>query len=161
VNAGTLYETDEKTYIEGDSMEIIKDLKELNGTCYIEVLPGKYNGVCWNAESIFFDEESFSYLEKLIGQIYGEYDHYDFSVIYKDDWNKILDLLDEFMEFLKRSPKSEEMENYVDYFFVNSKENFNMNFNENVQVLKVFITDFQDWIRKQLNNHDYISILGI
>ena len=40
-----------------DDIKIIIDQSEMEGTCYIEVLPGQYKHKCWNSESIYFSEE--------------------------------------------------------------------------------------------------------
>lgn len=42
---------------------IIKDIKELEGSCYIEVLPGKYLNKCWNDSSIFSLKKILHYLK--------------------------------------------------------------------------------------------------
>lgn len=34
-------------------MKIIRNKEELEGTCYIEILPGRYLGQCWNDTSSF------------------------------------------------------------------------------------------------------------
>lgn len=46
---------------EGDGLKILHSRNELEGTCYIELLPGKYCGTCWNEGSLFFTEEDFGY----------------------------------------------------------------------------------------------------
>lgn len=46
-------------------MKIYK-LDELEGSCYIEVLPGPYRDRCWNEDSIYMDEETFGYLESAV-----------------------------------------------------------------------------------------------
>ncbi|WP_179088476.1 hypothetical protein MKY66_11925 [Paenibacillus sp. FSL R5-0766] len=56
-------------------MKIIRDREELEGTGYIEVLPGKYLGQFWNEDSIYFDEEVFGFVEKTIENIFSGYDH--------------------------------------------------------------------------------------
>ncbi|MFZ0959301.1 MAG: hypothetical protein WAO35_00230 [Terriglobia bacterium] len=41
------------------SIRIITTKSELEGTGYIEVLPGAYKEKCWNEGYLFFDEEVF------------------------------------------------------------------------------------------------------
>lgn len=64
-------------------MKIFYKLEELEGTCYIEILPGRYKGNCWNKESIFFEEETFGYLERGIEMEFSKYDHFAFNEIPK------------------------------------------------------------------------------
>jgi hypothetical protein len=61
-----LMEEKEQQLLEETSTEcirLIQNLTELHGTCYFEILPGKYEGNCWNHNSVFLTEEVFGYLE--------------------------------------------------------------------------------------------------
>ncbi|PJZ88151.1 hypothetical protein [Leptospira levettii] len=58
---------------------IYNDPKQLEGTAYIEFLPGRYNGKCWNENSIFMDETTFFIFEDVIESILEGYDHYAFN----------------------------------------------------------------------------------
>ncbi|MGG4345787.1 hypothetical protein [Paenibacillus lautus] len=51
-------------------------LNELEGSCYIKVLPGPYRNRCWNEDSIYMDEETFGYLDSAVEKEYEPYDHY-------------------------------------------------------------------------------------
>ncbi len=51
------------------------------GSCYIEFLPGKYKGKCWNKESIYMNEEDFGFVLKCIEEGFPQYDYYSFNEI--------------------------------------------------------------------------------
>ncbi|MEH1940550.1 MAG: hypothetical protein V7L01_10080 [Nostoc sp.] len=61
-----LVEEREQQLLEENTMErirLIRSLSELDGTCYFEILPGRYEGNCWNQNSVFITEEVFGYFE--------------------------------------------------------------------------------------------------
>lgn len=142
-------------------MKVIYDPKELEGSCYIEILPGKYNGVCWNSESIYFDEESFTFFEKTISMAQPNYDHFAFTEIDQKAWRRIVDQLDIIREFLEENPKIDEIDNYFDFIYEYIRQEFVDDFEKNVTKLAALFKEFQSWIVRKLQSHDYISVLGI
>jgi hypothetical protein len=42
-----------------DPIRLIRDRAELQGTCYFEIMPGKFHGKCWNEGSLFLAEDVF------------------------------------------------------------------------------------------------------
>ena len=48
------------------SIEIIRNKSELEGKAYIEIYPGRYKNTFWNEDSLYFNEESFGFIEKSI-----------------------------------------------------------------------------------------------
>ncbi|WP_068783348.1 hypothetical protein [Paenibacillus phocaensis] len=142
-------------------MKLIRDMKELEGTCYIEVLPGKYLGQCWNENSIFFDEEVFGYLEKSLENIFSGYDHYAFNEIHRDTWLVILERLNTLVNLLDENVTIELLKEHVYFVFGSSEEEFRQDFDNNVQRLRELIIEFVTWIKEQLKTQDYVSVLGI
>lgn len=142
-------------------MMIIKDIKELEGSCYIEVLPGKYLNKCWNDSSVFFTEEDFALLETSIEKEFETYDHYAFNEIPKETWIKILRRLDELNLLLKEQPCIESLRSYVGFLYECTEEDFIKKYEENLERLKEMILDFKTWINEKLIDNEYISILGI
>ncbi|KAA8787566.1 hypothetical protein ABIE27_003716 [Paenibacillus sp. 4624] len=142
-------------------MRIIRDKEELEGTCYIEVLPGKYLETCWNEHSIFLDEEVFGYLEKAIYDIYPKYDHYAFTEIHRDTWMLILEQLNELVILLDEKVTMDELKEHVYFLFGSSEDEFQQDFDHNVQKLRELIIEFETWIKEQLKTQEYISVLGI
>ncbi|GAA0831184.1 hypothetical protein GCM10008915_10790 [Bifidobacterium pullorum subsp. gallinarum] len=140
---------------------IIKDIKKLEGSCYIEVLPGKYLNKCWNDSSIFFTEEDFALLEKSIEKEFETYDHCAFNEIPKETWIKILTKLDELNLLIKEQPSIELLRTYVEFLYECTEEDFINNYEANLKKLKVMILDFKTWIKENLKENEYISILGI
>lgn len=140
-------------------MEIIYNLQELEGTCYLEILPGKYMNKCWNKESIFFDEEVFLYFEPIIAKAFDKYDHYSFQAINKDIWSEIIGYFKDVEEILKNNIN--DLDKYISPYFKNSTSVFSKKYKENTRELIGIMNEFTGWILKTLEDHDEISILGI
>lgn len=141
-------------------MKIIYNLEELEGSCYIEVLPGKYNGESWNQGSIFFEEEDFGFLETAIKKEFESYDHYAFNVIPKEVWEKIILRFQTIMILSNEVPR-EEIRNHIGFIFQSSESDFTANLEENMNDLIAMIKNFISWIKARLEDHSFISILGI
>lgn len=142
-------------------MKIIRRIDELEGSCYIEVLPGKYVGECWNNNSIYFNEEEFAYLETAIEIEYPKYDHYAFNDIDKDSWLRILRRFDEIIKLLVSKPKIEYLKEHIGFLFSSSEEEFVKDYDHNIEKLIDIIKEFQTWIIEQVETEDYVSVLGI
>lgn len=112
-------------------IKIITDKNELEGTCYFEIMPGKYKGSCWQDGSIFFDEEVFSLIEPAFERHVPNYDHYAFTDISKEQWNKILNDL------------------------------ASQKFDSKREDTKKLIDELTGWVRRQLEREDYLAVLGL
>ncbi|MGW8956951.1 hypothetical protein [Paenibacillus sp. NPDC055715] len=142
-------------------MKIIKNKEELEGTCYIEILPGRYLGQCWNDTSIFLTEEVFGFIEKSIESEYPTYDHYAFNEIQKEVWWRILGRLERVINLLEGHHKMNTLKEHIGFFFGCSKDEFIKDYENNIEKLRELINEFQTWIKEQLKSQNYISVLGI
>lgn len=100
-----------------DPIEIIYDVEALEGTCYVEVKPGKYTGNHWHKESIYFTDETFTYLSLSIEKVYEKYDLLGLSEIDKNTWDLILDELELLKIFLEENPKEDELKNKIGFLY--------------------------------------------
>src|SRR5262245_28844859 len=101
-----------------EPIRLIEQKSELRGTCYIEFLPGKYAGRCWNDGSVFLDEEVFGLIEpKIIAQV-PEFDHYAFIEIQGEVWNQIIRDLRDLSERLKSAQSIDDLAAEIGFFFV-------------------------------------------
>ncbi|MEN1985605.1 hypothetical protein [Paenibacillus hubeiensis] len=140
---------------------MITDQSELDGSCYIEILPGTYQGKCWNEGSVFFTEETFAYIETSIEREVPAYDHYGFNVISKQEWARILKRLDVLAALLRERPSMEAIKQHVDFFYGDGEEEFRQSYDEHIAWLADLVHGFRTWLREQLEMHEYISVLGI
>ncbi len=145
-----------------EPIKIIRDLDSLQGTCYVEIKPGKYTGEHWTKESIFFTDETFTYFSSAIEKYYKKYSLWGMSEISRETWKLIVEELENLKLFLMDNPKADELKNHIGFFYLDSTEKkFKENLNQHVSDLVQVISEFQTWIIEKSKNNGYISILGI
>lgn len=140
---------------------MITDRGELEGTCYIEILPGKFQGECWNSQSVFFDEEHFGFIEPTIIRHCPEHDHYTFTDIDKTVWEDILADLQRLHQSIGDASRLSDLHGEVDLVFTTTKQRFLEAEADNMQNLRQMLNDFILWARKTLKSHDSIAVLGM
>ncbi|MCM3016595.1 hypothetical protein M3582_00685 [Priestia megaterium] len=145
-----------------EPIKIIRDLDSLQGTCYVEIKPGKYTGEHWTKESIFFTDETFTYFSSAIEKYYKKYSLWGMSEISRETWKLIVEELENLKLFLMDNPKADELKNHIGFFYLDSMEKkFKENLNQHVSDLVQVISEFQTWITEKSKNNGYISIIGI
>jgi hypothetical protein len=144
-----------------EKIRLIHNLGELQGSCYFEILPGKYEDKCWNQNSVFMTEDSFSYLEPIFENRVSNFDHYSFVKIAKDDWLVILADFDSLLSILGRTENIEKLEREIDFVFRDSVGSFADDFQASKIDLMILIKDFSEWVQNQLKSQECISVLGI
>jgi hypothetical protein len=144
-----------------EEIRIITNKGELEGTCYMEILPGPYREKCWNEGSLFFEEEVFGYLEPIIQRHIENYDHYAFTEIKKEQWLAIANDFDKLEFQLTLSKSISDFQNQVGFIFKRGDERFSSNFDINKIALSQLVSEFSKWIRAKTNEYDSITILGM
>jgi len=144
-----------------NSICIITDIKELEGTAYIEVLPGAYKDKCWNDGSLFFDEEAFGYIEPILQRNVPAYDHYAFSEIGRDKWLAIIDDLDELQSLITSATSIVDLQGHIGLPFGGTEERFARDFDASKGALSRLISEFSVWLRAKINENDSITVLGM
>jgi hypothetical protein len=142
-------------------IEIIYNTSNLEGTCYIEILPDKYSGVCWNTSSIFFSEDNFGYIMPVFEKCHKKFDYYAFNEIEIDTWKLILKELEAVKQYLSNNPDPRTLKEVLGFPFVYSEREFNEDYESNLLQLISMITEFQVWISEKSLTTKYISVLGI
>ncbi|MCY9547203.1 hypothetical protein [Lysinibacillus xylanilyticus] len=142
-------------------IEIIYDASTLEGSCYIEVLPDKYKGECWNTSSIFFTEENFGYIMPAFEKCYKKFDYYAFNEIDIETWKLIIWELEKMKQYLSDNPTPHSLKDILGFPFVYSEEEFLGNYDTNFKQLISMITEFQSWINEKSVSAKFISVLGM
>jgi hypothetical protein len=142
-------------------IEIIYDANSLKGSCYIEVLPSKYKGECWNANSIFFTEENFGYILPAFEKCYKKFDYFAFNEIDIDTWSLIIKELEKIKQFLATDPEPNSLKGVLGFPFTYSETEFMEDYEINRKQLISMITDFQFWINEKGLSTKFISVLGM
>lgn len=142
-------------------IEIIYDLKALEGSCYIEILPDTYKGECWNTSSIFFTEENFGYILPAIEKCYKKFDYFAFNEIEIEIWSLIHKELEIMKQALHSHPSPNTLKDIIGFLYGYSEKEFIENFDSNIKQLTSMITEFQTWIEQKSSTTKFISVLGI
>lgn len=144
-----------------EAIGIIKNKAELDCTCYVELLPGKYKDQCWNENSLFFEEEVFGYLEKIISRRALSYDHYAFTEINMETWDKIVQDFQSLESKLDQSHAVDDLALDVGFLFNGSETRFTEDFQENKAALGRLLSEVSIWISKQTSQHGCVTVLGL
>ena len=144
-----------------EAIRIIKNKDELDGTAYVELLPGAYSNQCWNENSLFFEEEVFGYLEKMISRHVPSYDHYAFTEIDKETWSKIVLDFQTLESTLDQSHSIDDLLEDVGFLFNGSETRFAEEFQENKAALRRLLSEVSIWISKESSQHGCVTVLGL
>jgi hypothetical protein len=68
----------------------MKRLAELEGTAYVELLPGSYLGEHWNEGSVYFEEQTFAPLDAILRRRLPSYDPLAFTEISESVWRRVV-----------------------------------------------------------------------
>lgn len=144
-----------------DPIRLIRDKSELRGTCYFELLPGEYHERCWNEGSVFLAEEVFALIEPVIARHEPRFDHYAFVGTQRATWERIISDLERVAERVRSAKSVGGLRGEVGYFFTTTEGEFAADFELNAEALVSLIGDLVGWLREQLREQQYISILGM
>ncbi|MBM7364093.1 barstar family protein [Priestia taiwanensis] len=150
-----------KYVYEQELIEIIYDVHTLEGTNYIEILPGEGEIEYWSESSIFFKEEHFGYIMPAFEKYYERFDYCGINEIRIHTWNEILAELEEIKEYLMSHPNPHSLGHVVGFIYEGVEAAFMQNYAENRNQLIVMITDSQAWIEEQSKTTKVITVLGM
>ncbi len=142
-------------------LRVIEDKSALQGTAFVELLPGRYKGTCWNNESIFFDEETFGFFEGIIEREAPDYDHYSFTEISRAKWLRIVARLRVFAAELRAVKSWQSLPTDTRLLFSNTEAKFAANLEAHVRALADASTQLADWLEHVLAEQDAVTVLGI
>ncbi|TGM01858.1 hypothetical protein [Leptospira jelokensis] len=131
---------------------------ELEGTAYIEFLPGKYLGKCWNETSTFLDENTFSIFEDVFEETIESYDHYAFQELSESKFDVLLQSLGMRLDEIKEDSlfsKSGRTLSLPERELI--QKEIQSNKEGAIEVLERFIV----WIQELKKQNIPLSILGI
>jgi hypothetical protein len=142
-------------------LRVIKDKSALEGTAFIELLPGRYSGNCWNDGSLFFDEETFGFFETVITKEAADYDHYAFTEISRPKWLRITARLKAFSSELRAVSTWQDLPVDIHFLFLGTESRFSENLEGNSRALAGVGTEIVRWAEQTLKEHDAITVLGM
>jgi hypothetical protein len=142
-------------------MRMTTKLGELQGSCYMEVLPGTYKGNCWNEGALFFTEDVFKYFEPFIKKRVTAYDHHGVTEIPKAQWLAILDDIAEVGISLVSSSSLASLDSRLGTILREVDEKFVSALDNNRVEISQLYSDFSRWIQHEFRLHGIVTILGI
>jgi hypothetical protein len=144
-----------------EEIRSIANKAELKGTAYIELLPGKYKGHCWNEGSLFFEEEVFGYFEPIIEMHARDFDHYAFTEVSSTQCFAISDALKSLGTGVSAANGMQELPSQLGFIFHGAEERFDKHFDANARALATLATELASWLVDQATTHDCVTILGL
>lgn len=144
-----------------EEIRSITDKTELEGTAYIELLPGKYKGHCWNDGSLFFEEEVFGYFEPTIETHAQDFDHYAFTEVSSTQCSSIAEALKSLSVGISAATQMQDLPPQLGFLFNGSEERFGQNFEANAKALAALADELASWLTDQSSIHGCVTILGI
>ena len=142
-------------------LSILKDKSLLQGTAYVELMPGKYKGTCWKQGSLFLDEETFGFFEDIISKQIPEYDHYAFTEVSTSRWKAIIARLKSFAAELRAAREPTDLPGDIYYFMRDTELRFMADFSRNVRHLEEVASELAKWLEAESKKHEAITILGL
>lgn len=144
-----------------EPITIFRDPASLEGTAYIELLPGGYRDSSWNAGSVFLTEEVFGYFEPIIERHESRFDHFAFVDVERPTWNAILKDLAQVASALRTAASIDEVPPLVGFFYLRTKQEFAASFRENADTLAALLDELGVWLQEQLSREPVIAVLGM
>lgn len=155
------FQTAFQRLVQTDSIRLLYDSADLRGTCYFELLPGRYEGRCWNERSVFVEEETWGYIEPIIQLVAPQYGHYSFADVPVDEWREAISRLRAVADEVRSAQNIAQLPSDIGFFYSTSRREFAAAFRENRKALVAFIDELCTWIERQLLTHETIAVLGI
>lgn len=140
---------------------IIRDKTKLEGTCYIELAPGKYQGNHWVDGSLFFDEEIFGLIEPIFKRCIDSYDHYNMNDGTKFEWKEIIKELEELNRKLESAKSFREILGLIGFKFCGTRDYFETKDNTYKKELIYMNNEIIEWANRTLKSYENIAVLGI
>lgn len=141
-------------------LSLIRNTAELHGTCYIELLPGKYKGTCWMPGSLFLTEELFGFIEPIVQRHVPAYDHYAFTEISRSAWGSIIVDVHHVAERLLAVRVPADLPE-LGYIFQTTRTHLEGNLAPNCTALAHVLLELTKWLGDTLEIDDCVSVLGI
>jgi hypothetical protein len=144
-----------------EPITILRDPAALEGTAYIELVPGGYRDSCWNAGSVFFTEEVFGFFEPIIERHEPRFDHFAFVDVERTTWNAILDDFADLARALRNAGSVDDVDRSMGFFYPSTKPEFAASFRENADALAALLEELRLWLREQLSRENVVAVLGM
>jgi len=142
-------------------IRLLREKKELAGTGYFEIQPGRYDGQHWTDGSVFIDEEVFGYLEVIIERHDPTINHFAVSEVQREIWERIIVDFEQLAGKLRSTNDLGHLLDEVRFFNRDSADRFASDCRANADALAELIRELNSWLQEELKKHNCVSVLGV
>ncbi|PGK52167.1 hypothetical protein CN918_30715 [Priestia megaterium] len=136
--------------------------QELQGTCYVEMQPGRHNGEFWKEESFYFTDETFSLFTQTILSYVPSYSLWGKSEITAETWLLIANELNKLAEYLETCPSLQELRERLELQNEPDIERLLTAYQQcGFSKVHNLLHAFSNWLTAQCLTHSHLTILGI
>ncbi len=129
------------------------------GTAFFELLPRRYDGACWNADSVYVEEEVFGLIEPIIYESVSTYDHYAFTELYPAEIQKIVFGLSRLVEQIERGDERKLMN--LGYLFQTTEARVADEWPNIRPRFHNLCSTLRDWLYQRLSEGQTVTLMGI
>ena len=141
-------------------IRIIRNLKELEGTCYFEFLSGPYKDKCWLPDSVYISEDAFDLIEPIFNKRIKKFDHFAFNEATSEEIQAVCKDLDTIFQQLNKCENISQLENTIKVGEQATKE-LSEDFDQNLAIFKIMVKELTEWLKQNAKEKGVISILGM
>ncbi len=143
-------------------LKLIKNREDLGSNCCTVLMPGKRGDKSkWDNSSIFFEEDTFGFLEDIIESIIPRFSHYAVTEISKTDWINIIDRFSILISELRTAKNISDIKSPLYFHFKNTEKEFLSDFQGNKTKLANMTEELCQWLTEKLEKEDVITIVGM
>jgi len=142
-----------------ERIEIIRNVSNLESSCYMELSLGKFQGKYWQDSSIFISDEVFVYIENIFRKNVPDYDHYEINDADTAAWIMIIYELKALSTALRSATKFEDIADNNSFICVDKQ--FKTKFSFCKTQLYTMIDELLEWAEKNIVIYGHIAILGM
>lgn len=142
-------------------LTIFREIDQLEGTTYHELLPGPYLEKCWNPGSLFIEDDQWCDYLLPVMRCLPRYDCYQFLTYGREDWAVVLGELEKLRQILSAINRPDQVESELTLYSALAQKRLVLNFPDGVNQLHRSVGELIDWCRCALDDKGCITILGL
>jgi hypothetical protein len=143
------------------AIRLIHDKRELDGTAYVELLPGRFNGECWVEGSLFIAEDIFEYVEPILARHVPRYDHYEVTDVDSETWGRIVHDLTMASRLLESARSDAQLEDVLGLPKRHTRTGSDALLKAKAAQISKLLNDLCSWLLNQTMVRDGVAIIGL
>lgn len=136
------------------ALKLIKDKSELEGACYFELMPRKYEGKAWNDDSVYLTEDSYLIVEPAFKEVLKNYDYFSFMTFSLEEVNRICKKLSEIISTISAST---DYQGLLSHMCISDQKSFEAT---KIELLSL-VNETKKWLESEKQRSSDFSLLGM